>query len=53
MKKNYIELCWCVEGYSNNWRKMHRYPMRRKYKNRHTYPCSELKKIGLCNLPFC
>ena len=53
MKQKFIAPHWCTEGYTNNWRKAHHYPMRKKYQKRHTYPCSELKKDGLCDLPFC
>lgn len=35
MKYKFIKPHWCAEGYSNNWRKAHHYPMRRKYKKYH------------------
>lgn len=44
---------WCAEGYTNNWRKLHHYPMRRKHKKHYTYPCNALRKDGLCEFPFC
>lgn len=49
----FMKLHWCAEGYTNNWRKLHHYPMRRKYNNNYTYPCDILRKKGLCDLPFC
>lgn len=43
----------CVMGISNNWRKMHHYPMRKRYKKYITYPCDKLREAGICELPFC
>lgn len=55
--KKFHPTYWCVEGYTNNWRRLHHYPMRKKYRcNRkwhYTHPCALLQSKGLCSLPFC
>lgn len=53
-KKNKFKMaCDCAMGITNNWRKMHHFPMRKRYKNHITYPCDKLRDLGLCNFPFC
>ena len=42
----------CFMNISNNWRKMHHYPLRKKYKEFVTCPCSRLCNTGSCNYPF-
>lgn len=43
----------CAMGISNNWRKMHHYPMRKRYKNHITCPCNKLHDTEKCVFPFC
>lgn len=54
--KKFHPTYWCAEGYTNNWRRLHHYPMRKKYRcNRkwhYTHPCALLQSKGLCSLPF-
>ena len=54
MKQEKFKLSYgCAENISNNWRKMHHYPLRKRYKNHITYPCDKLREKGLCSFPFC
>ena len=54
MKRKKFRLAYvCKENISNNWRKMHHYPMRKRYKNHITYPCCKLQDNGICGFPFC
>lgn len=55
--KKFHPTYWCAEGYTNNWRRLHHYPMRKKYRcNRkwhYTHPCALLQSKEMCRLPFC
>lgn len=50
MKKQKIKMKHnCAIGITNNWRKMHHYPLSKKYKNCITFPCNMLQERGICD----
>lgn len=52
-KENFKMGYACAMGISNNWRKIHHYPMRKRYQKRITYPCNKLQGTEFCVFPFC